>query len=251
MINVLVLEDCKIQRKNLIHILLNTNLDLKIYESDNYAESLTISKDLNIDLFFIDIELKESSGLEFALEIRKMDKYKLSWMVFTTSHINYMIKAFKEVHCYDYILKPYEPGKITELTKTILENTHKKNYKSAVKKVIFRSNSLEIILSTPDIIFIEFYMKDSIIHTKTGNFRITRLSLKKALEIINEPFIVQSHKSFIININYVTKIEKYSSTSWNVYFKDCPSNARIGLNYKKSITKSLDTLINFKEILYE
>lgn len=110
----------------MIHILLNTNLDLKIYESDNYAESLTISKDLNIDLFFIDIELKESSGLEFALEIRKMDKYKLSWMVFTTSHINYMIKAFKEVHCYDYILKPYEPGKITELTKTILENTHKK-----------------------------------------------------------------------------------------------------------------------------
>lgn len=78
MINVLILEDCKIQRKNLIRILLNTNLDLKIYESDNYIDSLTTSKNINMDLFFIDIELKDSSGLEFALQIRKMNKYKLS-----------------------------------------------------------------------------------------------------------------------------------------------------------------------------
>lgn len=45
-----------------------------------------------------------------------------------------MIQAFKEVHCYDYILKLYEPEKIIELTKTILENTRKRNHKSTIKK---------------------------------------------------------------------------------------------------------------------
>lgn len=244
MINVLVIEDCEIQRKSLIHILLQTGLDLKIYEADNENESLEISKNVNIDLFFVDIALNESSGLDFALKVRGIQKYKLSWIVFTTTHINYMIQAFKEVHCYDYILKPYEPEKIIELTKTIIENNCNKDYEhNTEKSVVFNSKGVDIILSTHDIIFLEVNIKNCIIYTRAGKLEINRLALKKALEMIDEPFIIKSHRSFAVNINYITKIEKYSVTSWNVYFKECEFSAIIGLNYKKIINNALNKLI--------
>lgn len=241
MINILLLEDCKIQRKNLVHILLQTGLDLKIYESDNEVESLEICQNVSIDLFFIDIGLNESSGLDFALKIRDIKKYKLSWIIFTTTHINYMIQAFKDVHCYDYILKPYDPEKIINLTKTIIENTYNKDCNhNNEKSVVFNSKGVDIIISTFDIIFLEVNIKNCIIHTKVGRFEISRLALKKALEIIDEPFIIKCHRSFAININSVIKIEKYSATSWNVYFKDYEFSAIIGLRYRKVINNLLN-----------
>lgn len=241
MVNVLVIEDCQIQRKSLINILLKTGLDLKIYESDNGNEALEISGKIDIDLFFVDIALNQSSGLDFALKVREIDKYKLSWIIFTTTHADYMIQAFKEIHCYDYILKPYDDEKIIELTKTIIENTHTKEYEqNNEKNVVFNSKGVDIIIATSDIIFLEVNIKNCIIHTKVGKFEISRLALKKALELINEPFIIKSHRSFAININYITKIEKFSPTSWNVYFKDYEFTAIIGLRYKRIINKALN-----------
>ncbi|MTK10907.1 MAG: response regulator transcription factor [Clostridiaceae bacterium] len=244
MFNILVIEDCEIQRKSLIKILLQMGLDLKIYEADNETDSLEIARNVNIDLFFVDIELNESSGLDFALKLRDIEKYKLSWIVFATTHMNYMIQAFKEVHCYDYILKPYEPEKIKELTKIILVNTQDKDCKEDTeKRVVFNSKGIEIIISTSDIIFLEANIKNCIIHTRVGKFQINRLALKKALEMINEPFIIKSHRSFAINIKYVTKIEKYAITSWNVYFKDYTISAVIGLKYKQIINDSINKLV--------
>lgn len=241
MVNILVIEDCQIQRKSLINILLKTELDLKIYESDNENEALEISKKIDIDLFFVDIALNQSSGLDFALKVREIDKYKLSWIIFTTTHIDYMIQAFKEVHCYDYILKPYDDEKIIELTKTIIENTHTKDYgDNNQKTVAFNSKGVDIIIATSDIIFLEVNIKNCTIHTKIGKFEISRLTLKKALELINEPFIIKSHRSFAININYITKIEKFSPTSWNVCFRDYEFTAIIGLRYKRIINKALN-----------
>lgn len=241
MFNILVVEDCEIQRKNLIYILLQTGLDLKIYESDNANDSLKICESVNIDLFFVDIALKDSSGLDFALDIRNIERYKLGWIIFMTTHINYMIQAFKEVHCYDYILKPCDPEKVKELTRMILENPYNKDCgHDKEKTVIFNNKGVDIILSTSDIIFLEANIKNCIIYTRVGKFEISRLALKKALEIINEPFIIKSHRSFAININYITKIEKYSVTSWNVYFKNYDSCAIMGLKYKQIISTELN-----------
>lgn len=244
MTNVLVLEDCKVQRKSLVHMLLKTEFNLKIYEADNVNEALEICKNTYIDLFFVDIALNNSSGLDFALKIRSIEEYKLSWIIFTTTHINYMIQAFKEVHCYDYILKPYNPEKIMEITKIILENTPSKdcNYNNE-KKVVFNNKGIDVIISTSDIIFLEVNIRNCIIHTKVGKLELSRVTLKKALELINETFILKSHKAFAININYITKIEKCSVTSWNVYFKDCEFIALIGLKYKQFIDDAINKFV--------
>jgi len=91
-----------------------------IYEADDKDEALKISNDNTIDIFYIDIGLKNSSGLDLAIELRKTYKYEFSWIIFLTTHVEYITQAFKEVHCYDYILKPYDKQELIDKSKRIV-----------------------------------------------------------------------------------------------------------------------------------
>ncbi|WP_242824766.1 LytR/AlgR family response regulator transcription factor [Clostridium botulinum] len=106
--NVLIIEDDNYQRKNLKNMLLEIEEDFNIYEAEDKLDALEICNKVLIDLFYVDVSLQNSSGIDLCKDIRKIKKYKFSWIVFITTHVQYMITAFKEIHCYDYILKPYE-----------------------------------------------------------------------------------------------------------------------------------------------
>ncbi|MCY6355854.1 response regulator [Clostridium sp. ZS2-4] len=103
MCTILLLEDDIKQRNNLKKMLYETNEKLKFYEAEDKDEALDICKRVAIDIFFVDISLKNSSGLDFAVEIREMTKYELSWIIFLTTHMEYITQAFKKIHCYDYV----------------------------------------------------------------------------------------------------------------------------------------------------
>ncbi|NRY61539.1 LytR/AlgR family response regulator transcription factor [Clostridium beijerinckii] len=241
MINVLIIEDSKIQKTSfLANLLSKARLDFNIYKAFSRDELLRISKDVHIDLFFIDSD-EQSSGLDFAIEIRSIEMYRTSYIIFLSKNINYMIQAFKEVHCYDYILKPYNPKELIEIIKKAREILikEKHNY-NAERRVRFNNKDIDIIISTADIIYIEVNIRNCIIHTKNKVFEISRLTLKRALEIINESFIIKSHKSFAININYIREIKRYSVTSWSVEFKDYKFSAIISSKYKYIIDKALN-----------
>ena len=42
------------------------------------------------------------------MKIRSIDEYEFSQIIFLTTHMEYITQAFKQTHCYDYILKPYD-----------------------------------------------------------------------------------------------------------------------------------------------
>ena len=213
MINILIAEDDSIQRKNLIKMIYEADKTLKIYEAESKEEALKILQEVYIDFFYIDISLKNSSGLDLALELRKIEKYKFNWIIFTTTHIQYMIKAFKEVHCYDYILKPYDKDEVIKMTKLLTSNRRAYNpSRKKEKYVVFDlQNNISIKLNIDEIIFMEVDLRRIILHTKKDKYRAKRLSLVKALEMIDCDYILQSHKSFAVNINFINKIEAVSS----------------------------------------
>lgn len=239
MIKILVIEDSDVQRKNLCSLLSKINSNLKIYEASTKDGALEISKKTNIDLFFVDIELKDSSGIDFATEIRKVYEYKYTLIVFVTAYINYIIKAFKEVHCYDYLIKPYNSNDIRKIINIITENTPSKNIQQNKPYVLINQNSIEIKLFLDEIIFIETSMGKCTIHTIIGKYVMNRMTLKKLLKIINCDYIIQCHRSCAVNIKYIRKIEKYSQVSWNIYFDKYKYCAFMGSKYKEKIINLL------------
>lgn len=243
MYRIMLVEDDLVQRNILKTMLNELDFHLEIYEASKELDALTIAKDVTIDFFIIDIQLENSSGLSLALNLRKIPKYEFSWVVFLTTHIEYITEAFKKVHCYDYILKPYDKEKVLDMVNRIICHNTKQTIKKERQYVIFNlKNELSIKIYIDEIIFLEVSGRTCIVHTLKFKYTVNRISLKKALLLINCDYIIQSHKSFAVNINYINKISKIDNKLHELYFENYKESALLGYKYKNSI---LDKFKNY------
>ena len=71
----MVVEDVKEQREALVKMIERNYIDSRIYSTDSVKKALQIATKKDINLFILDIELIDGSGLDLAKELRKMNKY--------------------------------------------------------------------------------------------------------------------------------------------------------------------------------
>ncbi|MDP4147124.1 MAG: LytTR family DNA-binding domain-containing protein [Bacillota bacterium] len=246
MYNILILEDDCIQLKTLSEIIKQSGEMYHVYETTNTTEAFKIAQQKMIDIFYVDINLKNESGLKFALEIRKIERYKLNWIVFVTIYKEYMLSAFKKIHCYDYILKPYNKENIQRITKLLLSDSSEQATVTEISErfIIVPIKNIQVKIFVNEIIFVEVFIRTSIIHTVNGSFTIDYLSLKKLNSMIDDKNIFQSHRSYLVNIKYINKIEKTNNkVSCKIYFCNTDETALLGNNYKKCIMDKFNNAI--------
>ncbi|MBI6873987.1 LytR/AlgR family response regulator transcription factor [Clostridium aciditolerans] len=242
MVNILIVEDDSKQRENIVKMIQGIGENLNVYEAESKEQAIKTLQETYINFFYIDISLKNSSGLELAFEIRKIEKYKFNWIIFVTTHIQYMLHAFKEIHCYDYIIKPYDKDEVIKMTKELIEGSHiHREQEKKDKHVIFDlKNGINIKLNVDEIIFIEVNFRIMTVHTKNASYEVKNLSLNKALEMINCNNIVQSHKSFVVNTNYINKIENISSKVWELNFRYREEKAFLSYKFKDVVMEKFE-----------
>lgn len=235
--NVIIVEDDKIQSENLKKMIQQIDKDINIYESEDMDDALGIATAYNIDIFYIDISLKNSSGLDFAIEIRKTPKYEFSLIIFLTTHVKYISKAFKEVHCYDYILKPYDIADVMNMTKRyILNGGNTQDAPVGKRHAIFEiRKGINLKVYVDEIMFVEVSIGTCMIHTVNGVYKISNSTLKDVLKRINCNNIIQCHKSFIVNVKQIKKIQNIGNKLSKIYFENYDKNAFLGYKYKKTI----------------
>lgn len=248
MVNILVLEDNQVQRKILVETIRQIDKHFIIYEGDSEKEGLEIANEKEISLFYVDISLKGSSGLDFAKKVRAINKYRLTWIVFITTYVKHMLEAFKEIHCYDYIIKPYKKEKVREVTLTLLKNKRREDTKLIHEKkyVVFNVGGILLKICVDDIIFIEVYLRIFIIHTKTGKYEAKNISLRKIKEQMKEFHFIQVHKSYIVNLKLVKSIDK-TTYPWNIQFENYKEHVPIGNKFKDDVLKKFKD--NFRGVL--
>lgn len=246
MYNILILEDNCIQLKTLSDIIKQSGDMYQVYETTNTVEALKIAQQEMIDLFYLDINLINESGLKFALQIRKIESYRLTWIIFVTIYKEYMLSAFKKIHCYDYILKPYNNEDIQRMTRRLLSDSREQITVTEIRKkfIIAPIKNIQVKIFVSEIIFVEVFIRTSIIHTINGSFTVDYLSLKKLNSMINDRNILQSHRSYLVNIKYINKIEKTNNkTSYKIYFYNTDITALLGNNYKKCIMDRFNNVV--------
>lgn len=241
MYSILLVEDDAVQRTNLKIMLQKLEFTLKIYEASSEREALNVLDKYNIDLFFIDIQLFKSSGLDLAFKIRQNHNYEFSWIIFLTTHMQYITEAFKEIHCYDYILKPYDKDKVLDMTRRIILHMNKDNIGILERRYVNFNlkDELYIKVYIDEIIFVEVMGRLCIIHTKDREYQIKKMSLKKILKLINDSKIIQSHKSFVVNTRYINKIVKVDNKIHYIYFENHEKSVPLGYKFKDSIIEKL------------
>mgnify|MGYP003558029937 CR=1 FL=1 len=125
-----------------------------------------ISAGIDHDIYFLDIEMGDISGIELAKRIRKEqgDSGKRSIIIFVTGFREYMEDAF-DVNAYHYLVKPVKEEKFF----TVLDRAWKDAAaleENSKKKILIKSSGISKNVFLKDIFYIESSNKRVVFHTK-------------------------------------------------------------------------------------
>ncbi len=199
----LLLEDNENQALALKEVIAEYKPDWSVIISYTYTEAMKICTERTIDLFLLDIELGDDcykTGLDFAEEIRSRKRYSTIPIIFITAYNEQIFRAVNAIHCFNYIIKPYNRSSIH---KAIDDFENSVDYK--IDYINIRdSNGVYYTLYYKDIIYIEASSHNTIFHTPNGAFTCSRHSLTNTLDELDNRF-VRVHKKYIINCDYVKR----------------------------------------------
>ncbi len=178
------------------------------------------------DLVFLDIQMPKITGFEM-LELLESPPS----IIFTTAFDEYAIRAF-EAHAVDYLLKPFGQERFDQA----LARWKMQNKASAVQqakdlldemssapelsnRVVVRNGSKIKIIPVQDILYLEAaddYVK---IHTREGYF-LKNKTMNFFEQSLPPLLFIRSHRSYIINVQQITRIDPYEKDSHVAVLKE-------------------------------
>ncbi len=168
------------------------------YTSGKDILEVILNQKRKYDILFLDILMDEINGVVTARELRKNNSE--ASIVFITSSPNFVFKGY-DVHALQYILKPVDMEKLTE---TILFDWNKKNEKSYLD-IKLKQTYRRILFK--DIYYLESMGRKVKIITANGDYEIYA-KLSQLTEKLPSGQFINCHKSYTVNLDYVTQITK-------------------------------------------
>jgi two-component system, LytTR family, response regulator len=173
-------------------------------------DALPLLKTNTVDLLFLDIQMEELTGIQL-LEVLDTKPY----VIFTTAYSEFAVKGY-ELNVDDYLLKPISFERFLQAINKVVEKIHLKN-SAQIKSEDDESKNVDFILvkadyhmqkiAFQDILFIEG-MKDYLrIHTPQKRI-MTLQTFKNMEEILPESQFCRIHKSYIVSLSKIDKIER-------------------------------------------
>ena len=190
------------------------------------------------DAVFLDMEMGEDklNGINIANMIRSLDKQVI--IVFITNHTKYMLDSFVCAP-FRFLVKPVEFVTFKTVFFKILEKLDEDK-----ATLSFKKGREKIRLLHEDILFLQSIDHNTCIQTKTEIYD-TYIPLSDLGKRLNPNVFVQVHRSYIININYISSISK-SEVCIRGYSHPIP----ISNTYKKDFEKKVFLLEEKERLLW-
>lgn len=177
----------------------------KAFESA--IEACIFLKENTVDLVFVDISMPDLNGIDFAKSLSKQIK-----IIFITAHSEFAYEGF-QIDAADYLLKPIS---FTDFLRSVNKVNERYFRQNSSLPEIHQSRDYLFIKSEYRIIRINFkdikYIESKREYVKIyleGNEPIKSLmSMKKMEETLPENIFMRVHRSFIVNLDKITIVER-------------------------------------------
>lgn len=232
---ILILEDNPLALEHLTNIVCDLGTENVVYSYSNTRDAYQCAMDRNIDLFLVDIILDtgkpgDASGLRFVENIRRVENYGFTPIIFITSLEDAKSYTYEKLHCYSFIEKPFDVERVKRTIKQCLKfpgNTKE------TKTLYFRKDGIILAVERDDIVYAESIDHIMHIHTKQGDIlKIPYVTLKKLLDDLDSREMLQCSRNTIINKKFVLNVDL---TNRMVQFKGNLGRAEIGIMFKKQV----------------
>lgn len=157
---------------------------------------------LPFDLIFLDIEMEPRDGISTARCLREEGQDVL--IVFLTSHFEFAAEGY-EVNAFRFLTKPVNREKLA----AVLLDAEK--YLASDMRLLIRTGDQERLLHQKEIIYIEAQNVNVRICTTKGSC-MTRKTLKEIEKELTAVSFYKPHRSYIVNLDYVSDFDSRSIT---------------------------------------
>jgi DNA-binding LytR/AlgR family response regulator len=174
-----------------------------------YGSALEAMKELRdhpAQLLFLDIQMPELSGIEFAKILPRETK-----IIFTTAFQQYAIEGYK-VSALDYLMKPISYDDFLKASNKALEwfAVAQRQQATSQDRFMFVKSDYKLIrISLDDILYIEG-LKDYVrIYLEDGTKVMSLMNMKKLEDYLPRPEYLRTHRSYIVHMTKVQQIDRF------------------------------------------
>ncbi len=224
-IRAIIVDDEKLARQYLVELLKQHPQVEVLAECKNGFEAVKAVADTLPDLMFLDIQMPKLNGFE----VLELLEHSLA-VVFVTAYDEYAVKAF-DAHAVDYLLKPFSKERLAEAIEKVQRNLNQPrlpgpelkeaaraadNYQ---KRIVVRDGTSVVIIRDDDIDFIQAEDDYVSIH-KRGKSWLKHQTLASLETALDPQRFVRIHRSVIVNVERIARIEPYTKDRYLAILKD-------------------------------
>jgi two-component system LytT family response regulator len=223
---VAIVDDEELAR-NLVREYLADSDDLEIVaECANGFEAVKAVTELKPDLLLLDIQMPRLDGFE-VLELVGEEV----GVIFITAYDQYALRAF-DVHAVDYLLKPFSPERLREALDRARALTGRKQVVAPaqlsaaarpagtyLERIAIRDGANVHVIPVAKIDYVEA-QDDYVCFRAEGKRYMKQQTLSEVEGAIDPAQFVRIHRSYILNIDRLAKLELYAKDSHAAILRD-------------------------------
>jgi len=187
--------------------------DLQVLEAttDVFA-ALKLARETPVDLVFLDIQMPELTGIQFMKVLDGKSK-----VILTTAYEEYALQAF-EHDVVDYLLKPFSLDRFRKAVAKARERIYAVSNPPtpAISNLTIKSGYQLMRVDINTVLYFEGLRDYVAVHTTDGNKMLTQQPLKSFETLLQHNNFLRVHKSYIIAMDKITRIENRRVTIGNI-----------------------------------
>lgn len=233
---ILILEDNAREMERLIKIVREQDPQHEVVTAVNLEQAYHMAMEKSIDLFLLDIILEprtsgDASGMTFADNIRGVERYHFTPIIFITGLEDPNLYAYSDLNCYRYIEKPYDPGQLAAVVREALTASTDSPGRN---NTYYRQDGILRKIKKNEIVYIENSRSGRIVHTIMDDRYLPYIPVRDILRELDSDDFIQCNRFTIVNRNYVETIDPVNRY---ITLKDKPETVEIGLAFKKNFMR--------------
>ncbi|NYE60775.1 two-component system LytT family response regulator [Duganella sp. 1224] len=222
----IIIVDDEMLARDVVREYLSEHADVEIVaECANGFEAVKAITELSPDLVFLDIQMPKLDGFEVAELAGSKTRY-----IFATAFDQYAIKAF-EFHALDYLLKPFSQQRFDqalaharanlgaggEAVEKMVREAAGRN--KPLGRVLIRDGAKVHVINAEKIEHVE--AQDDYVQIRSeGKSYLKNQRMSELEEQLDGQQFLRIHRSYIVNIAHVARIEQATKDSYVAILKD-------------------------------
>ncbi len=184
---------------------------------ESVDDAIIAIEKFNPELVFLDVQMPNKNGFQLFKELTKINFE----VIFTTAHSEFAIEAIK-CSALDYLLKPINYIDLLDTVKKFQEKKHKVFQQdkltlllenldlgnSAYNKIALPTETGFELVKTNSILYCEADSNYCKIMCLDGKKIVVSKTLKYIEELLPPTIFQRIHKSYLVNLNYVSRFDK-------------------------------------------